>query len=94
MLMLAGCSEGPDRDIEYKLYVTHPSLEMTVGDEVLVTASPTDHSFTWETTNPDVATVSAGLVRATGDGVCYINVTSSGGLSRAIPVDVVKKSEE
>ena len=91
LLMLAGCSKGPDRNIEYKIYVTHPQLKMIVGEEVQITASPTEQTFTWESTNPAVASVSAtGLVRAIGDGICMINITSSGGLKRAIPVEVTE----
>jgi len=38
-----------------------------------------------------VATVSStGLVRAISDGTCFINITSSEGLRRSIPVDVEK----
>ena len=91
LLMFTGCSEGPDRDIEYKLFVTHSSLEMIQGEEVQITASPTTQTFTWTSSNSDVATVSStGLVRAVGDGACLIHVVSSEGLSRAIPVDVEK----
>ena len=89
LFMLAGCGKGPDRDIKHEIYVTHPELNMMVGEEWQITASPTDQTFTWESTNPEVASVNAtGLVRALKDGVCFINVTSSGGLKRSIPVDV------
>ena len=88
--MFTGCAQGPDREIEYKLYVTHSELNMIVGEKVQITASPTSQTFTWESTDPAVASVtSTGLVTALQDGVCFINVTSSGGLFRAIPVDVV-----
>ena len=90
LLMLAGCRKGPDRDNENIIYVTHALLNMIEGDEVQVTASPTDQTFVWESSNPAVATVSStGVVRAIKDGVTAIIVTSSGGLQRSIPVDVV-----
>ena len=89
--MLAACVQGPDRDIEYNLFVTHPSLKMIEGDEVQITASPTSQSFTWESTDPAVASVSeTGYVKALKDGVCIIHVVSSAGLRRAIDVDVAK----
>ena len=91
MLLLAACGEGLERNIEYTIYSTHTTLEMLEGDEFQVTASPSTQTFTWQTTNAAVATVSStGLVRAISDGTCFINVTSSEGLSRSIPVDVVK----
>lgn len=62
---------------------------MIEGEELQVTASPTTQSFTWETTDASVATVSStGLVSAISDGTCLVNITSSEGLSRSIPVDV------
>ena len=90
-LMLAGCIEGPDRNIAQLLYVTHASLEMIEGDEITIVASPTSQTFTWESSVPAVATVNSnGLVHAVSDGVCIITVTSSEGLSREIPVDVAQ----
>ena len=90
--MLAGCAaEGPERNIPQLLYVTHASLAMIEGEEITVVASPTNQTFTWESSSTAVATVSSnGLVRAIGDGVCVITVTSSEGLSREIPVDVTE----
>ena len=91
LLMFSGCAKGPEREIEHKLFVTHPSLEMVEGQEVQITASPTNQTFTWISTDPAVASVSStGLVRAIKDGVCLIHVTSSEGLKRTIPVDVEK----
>lgn len=89
--ILAACSDGPDRDVEYTIYSTHSSIELLEGEEFQIVASPTTQTFTWESTDPAVATVSAtGLVRAISDGTCFINITSSEGLKRAIPVDVEK----
>jgi uncharacterized protein YjdB len=89
-LMFAGCAEGPKRDIEHNIFVTHTELDLIEGDEVQITASPTSQTFAWESSNAAVVTVSAtGLVRAVGDGACFIYVTGSEGLKRTIPVDVV-----
>ncbi|MDR2037348.1 MAG: Ig-like domain-containing protein [Bacteroidales bacterium] len=90
-LMLSGCAEGPDRDIEHKIFVTHTELNLIAGDEVQVIASPTNQTFIWESSNTAVVTVSStGLVKAVADGACFIYVTSSEGLKRTIPVDVVE----
>ena len=89
-LMLTGCVDGPDRDIEKNIFVTHADLNLIETDVVQVIASPTNQTFTWESTNTSVVTVSeTGLVRALSDGTCLIYVTSSEGLKRTIPVDVI-----
>lgn len=90
LLTLTACSEGPVRDIEYTIYTTHSSLQMIEGEEIQITASPTTQTFTWKSTDTKVATVSSsGLVRAISDGACFIDITSSEGLKRSIPVDVM-----
>jgi len=91
LMILASCRKGPDRDIEKKIYVTHSSLNLIEGDEIQITASPTDQTFSWQSVNPDIVTVSqTGLVNAIKDGISGINITSSGGLQRTIPVNVAK----
>lgn len=91
LLMLTACSDGLDRNVEYTIYTTQSSIELKEGDEFQIIASPTTQTFTYETTDTKVATVSStGLVRAVTDGTCFINITSSGGLTRSIPVDVEK----
>ena len=37
-LMFSGCAEGPDRNIEHKIFLTHADLNMIEGDEIQVTA--------------------------------------------------------
>ncbi len=91
LLMLSACSYGPERDVEYTIYTTNSTIELIEGEEFQITASPTTQTFTWETTDASVATVSStGLVRAISDGTCFINITSSEGLKKSIPVDVIK----
>ncbi len=91
LLMLSACSYGPERDVEYTIYTTNSTIELIEGEEFQITASPTNQTFTWETTDALVATVSStGLVRAISDGACFINITSSEGLKKSIPVDVIK----
>ena len=94
LLIFAACSEGPERDIEYTIYTTQSTLELLEGEEFQLVASPTTQTFTFETTNSAVATVSSnGLVRGVSDGACFINIISSEGLSKTVPVDVVKVIE-
>lgn len=91
LLIFAACSDGPERNVEYTIYTTHSALELIEGEELQMSASPTTQTFEWVTTDPSVATVSSGgLVRAISDGTCFINITSSEGLKRSIPVDVAK----
>ena len=90
-LMFAGCMKGPDRDIEKRIFVNRPLLDMFVDEEVQVTASPTSETFTWNSENSSVATVSqTGLVRATGAGETNI-IVSCGDLQRVIPVKAIVK---
>jgi len=94
LMMLTGCADGPNRDNELsqqRLFVTHSELDMIEGDEVQITASPSNQTFTWTSSNPAIATVTSdGLVTAVTDGICIINVVSSEGLTREIPVNVVE----
>lgn len=91
LILLAGCAKGPDRDIEYNIFVTHSVLNMLEGEEITIIASPTDQTFTWASTDVTIATVSSsGVVKALKEGSCFINVNSSEGLSRTITVDVIK----
>jgi hypothetical protein len=87
--MLSGCTKGQIEEAEKRIFVDHASLNMTVGDEVKITASPTNETFIWESDDVAVATVSAsGEVRATGAGRTNI-IVSYDDVRRTIPVDVV-----
>jgi hypothetical protein len=89
--MLSNCTEGQIQEAEKKIFVDYASLNMIVGDEVKITASPTDETFIWESDDIAVATVSAsGEVRATGAGETNITV-SYGDVRRIIPVNVIAK---
>ncbi|MFA7105590.1 MAG: Ig-like domain-containing protein [Dysgonamonadaceae bacterium] len=91
LFMLSACSDGPERDVEYTIYTTQSTIELIEGEEYQITASPTTQTFRWESSDAAVATVSStGLVRAISDGACFINSTSSEGLKKSIPVDVIK----
>jgi hypothetical protein len=90
--MLSNCTEAQVQEVEKRIFVDHASLKMIVGDEVQITASPTNETFVWESDDVTVATVSAsGEVRATGAGRTDI-IVSYGDVRRIIPVDVVAKN--
>ena len=89
--MFASCIQGPDKFVEKIIFVTHPALDMFVGEEVLITASPTLETYTWKSADDAVATVnSTGEVRAVSEGVTIITV-SCGDVRREIPVSVAIK---
>jgi len=75
--------------------VDQATLEMTVGDERTVAAEPRGsdgsrldgRNVTWESSDPAVATVSAGRVAARGAGTATITATSEGAVAR-VPVTV------
>jgi len=91
LLILAGCAKGPDRNIEKRIFVDRQTLDLYVGDEFQLTASPTNTTFFWESLDHTVATVSqAGVVHAAGVGDTYIMVSmdDENAVVRQIPVDV------
>ncbi|WP_298647539.1 Ig-like domain-containing protein [uncultured Proteiniphilum sp.] len=72
-LFLIGCFSGCDpyerTAVEQSIYVNHQSLNMLVGDQMQLTASPTEVIYNWVSEDPTVATVnSSGLVEAMGEG--------------------------
>jgi hypothetical protein len=85
--LFAACVDGPNRDTEKTIFVDHSSLDLFVGEEVQITASPTGETFVWESDDPTVATASNGTVTAIGEGITNI-VVSYGDVRRAIPVNV------
>ena len=77
LFMLAGCSKISEKEVERLVYVNYSSLTMSIGEEEQLTASPTSATFTWESADTSVATVSpTGLVRAAGEGETNIIVRS------------------
>ena len=91
ILLLTSCVKGPDRDIEKRISVNHPALELFVGDAIIITASPTSEIYTWGSEDVAVATVnSSGEVHAISEGETVITVRN-GELQRQIPVKVSVK---
>jgi hypothetical protein len=89
--MFVNCSETQVQEVEKNIFVDHASLSMFVGEDVQIIASPTNETFSWESDDAAVATVSSsGEVRAMGAGETNITV-SYGNVQRIIPVAVEVK---
>jgi hypothetical protein len=98
--MFAGliCSSCKNKEEEGMsgIEVNLPELLMSPGDSVRVNAIPVPASvigvlFSWTSNNPEVATVTNGLVKAVGEGAANITVTASSGHTRTIPVTVLSE---
>ena len=73
--------------------VTPASLSMTIGDTQTLTAvvnpeNATNKNMTWTTSDPQVATVSNGVVKAVGKGTAVITVTSVNEVTEEVEVTV------
>lgn len=87
--LIAGCDPYERTEVEESLYINHQSLNMFVGDQMQLSASPTELTCGWKSVDASVATVSAsGLVSAVGSGSTYI-VAASGNRSARIPVTAI-----
>lgn len=78
-VLLIGCFTGCDSyertPVEKSIYVNHQSLSMLVGDQLQLTASPTEVTYNWKSEDSAVAAVnSSGLVEAVGEGATNIVV--------------------
>ena len=90
---LGACKEK-DKPADVKISVPE-SLELLVGDtyKLPVAIYPKNTKFTLESSNPQVATVSAeGLITAVAEGVADIKVTA-GNVSKETKVSVLKNIE-
>ena len=91
VVLIAGCDPYVRTEVEESLYINHQSLSMFVGEQMQLSASPTELTCSWESEDASVATVSAsGLVSAVGPGSTYI-VATSGNRSARIPVTAIVK---
>lgn len=94
-LFLIGCFAGCDpydrTAVEQSIYVNHQSLNMLVGDQLQLTASPTEVTYSWKSENPEVAAVnSSGLVEAIGEGATNI-VVYHNDIEAKVPVAVSQR---
>jgi hypothetical protein len=75
--MICGCTRYPEKEVTNQPFVNKKVLNMYVGDEVQITASPSDAAFHWSSDNEEVASVSqSGVVTAIGEGLATISVAS------------------
>jgi hypothetical protein len=78
LILVCGCAEYPAYVITNTPFVNETSLNMYIGDEVQLTASPVDENFVWSSDNEKVASVTqTGLVTAISEGLSSITVKSS-----------------
>src|SRR5690554_5593977 len=88
---VVGCDDYEVKEIPKSIYVNQESVDLFVGEQRQLKASPTDGTYTysWTSEDPSVATVSTdGLVQAVGEG--STNIIVKGGSARIIvPVTAV-----
>ena len=72
----AANEESSDDETQNKVQLNRSSLSLFVGDSVSLAATGGDSSLTWNSSNPNVASVSNGTVTAVGKGSATITVTS------------------
>jgi len=73
---LCGCNDEIKKDaLDKYIYVNNSSLNVYIGDEVQLKASPPNLVFQWSSDNESVATVSqSGVVTAVSEGIATISV--------------------
>ena len=77
-----GSGDGGDKVIPVASVDLQKELKLEVGDEQTLTvrinpSNATDKSATWASSNPSVATVDGGKVKAVAEGECTVTVTVS-----------------
>ena len=86
---VTGCYNYEGIDVEKSIYVNRQSLSMFIGEQVRLTASPTEGTYSWSSEDERVATVTPeGLVEAASEGSTHI-IVSSGNLFTRVPLTVV-----
>ncbi len=91
IVLIAGCDPYTRTEVEESLYINHQSVSIFVGEQIQLSASPTELMCGWKSEDVSVATVStSGLVSAVGPGTTYI-VAASGDRSVRIPVTAIVK---
>jgi hypothetical protein len=75
--MICGCTRYPEKEVTNPPFVNKTALNMYVGDEEQITASPSDATFQWSSDNEEVVRVSqSGVVTALREGLATISVAS------------------
>ncbi len=91
IFLIISCDPYLRTEVQESLYINQQSLNMFVGEQFQLTASPTELTYDWESEDNSVVTVTAsGLVLAVGPGSTYI-IASSGKRMARIPVTATVK---
>jgi hypothetical protein len=78
--MVCGCMEYPKSEVTNLPFVNKTALNLYIGDEAQITASPSNATFQWSSDNESVARVSqSGVVTAIDEGLATISVASENG---------------
>jgi hypothetical protein len=84
---ISGCAEYPQHEMTDQIFVDKSSINMYVGDETQVWASPADVAFKWTSDNEQIATVTqTGLVKATGEGLATLSIEYGGYETKKVDV--------
>lgn len=90
-LAVVSCDSYDRTEVEPTITVDHNKVTLFVGETKELKASPATLSFTWESLNEDIATVSAdGVVTAVAEGAASV-VAKAGDVSFAVEVIVQTK---
>jgi uncharacterized protein YjdB len=75
--VISGCTKYPQYEITNPPFVNKTSLNMYVGDEIQITASPVDKVFKWSSEDEAIVRVSqTGVLTAVGEGLTTVTVAS------------------
>src|SRR5690606_8759672 len=86
VLTLTNCNDYLRTEVLKEIYVNKANLNGFVGDQIQLTASPSDgiYQYVWSSENTEVATVSGdGLVKYVGEGATNI-IVSAGDIKHRI----------
>lgn len=92
-IAVVGCDDYIRTEVTKAIFVNKQSVSAFVGDEIQLTASPTDgtYQYHWTSEDPEVAIVSStGLVTIVGDGFTNV-VVSSGDIKAKVEINAVTR---
>ncbi|MDR0698322.1 MAG: Ig-like domain-containing protein [Tannerella sp.] len=88
--LISGCAEYakyPEYVTTSQIFVNKSLLNMYVGDEVQVSASPADVALKWTSNNEQVVTVTqTGLIKAVGEGTATVSIEYEGYETKKIDI--------
>ena len=90
-LAVVSCDSYDRTEVVPTITVDYNKVTLFENETVQLTASPANLTFTWESSNPDIATVDAnGLVTGVAEGAASV-VAKAGDISFAVEIIVQKK---